>query len=33
MIKAIYLGLLMPGLLAAAGDSSAQYVRIERLSE
>jgi glyoxylase-like metal-dependent hydrolase (beta-lactamase superfamily II) len=32
MIKAIYLSLLMPGLLAAARDSSAQYVRIERLS-
>ncbi|OHB75656.1 MAG: hypothetical protein A2Z25_02190 [Planctomycetes bacterium RBG_16_55_9] len=28
----MYLGLLMPGLLAAAGDNSAQYVRIEKLS-
>lgn len=33
MIKTIYLSLLMPGLLAAAGSSSTQYVRIERLSE
>ncbi len=33
MIKTIYLSLLMPGLLAAAGDSSTQYVRIERLSD
>ena len=32
MIKVIYLSLLMPGLLAAAGDSPAQYIRIERLS-
>ncbi len=32
MLKAIYLGLLMPGLLAAAGDSAAQYTRVERLS-
>jgi len=33
MVKTIYLSLLMPGLLAAAGDSSTQYVRIERLSQ
>lgn len=32
MIKVIYLSLLMPSLLAAARDSAAQYIRIERLS-
>jgi glyoxylase-like metal-dependent hydrolase (beta-lactamase superfamily II) len=32
MIRTIYLSLLVPGLLAAAGDSPTQYVRIERLS-
>jgi cyclase len=33
MMKAIYLGLLIPGLLVAADRDSADYVRIERLSE
>ena len=33
MIKAVYLSLLMPGLPAVAGNSSAPYVRIERLSQ
>ena len=33
MIKAIYLSLFMPALLAAAGRDSTEYVRIERLSE
>ncbi|HUT47346.1 MAG TPA: MBL fold metallo-hydrolase [Sedimentisphaerales bacterium] len=33
MIKAIYLSLLMPALLAAADRGPAEYVRIERLSE
>ncbi|UCC96399.1 MAG: MBL fold metallo-hydrolase [Phycisphaerales bacterium] len=33
MLKTVYLSLLMPGLLVAAGNGSAQYVCIERLSE
>ena len=33
MIRAVYLSLLMPALLAAAGRDSTQYIRIERLSE
>jgi glyoxylase-like metal-dependent hydrolase (beta-lactamase superfamily II) len=32
MIRVIYLSLLMPSLLAAAGDNPGKYIRIERLS-
>ena len=33
MIKAVYLSLLMPSLLAAAEDSAAPYIRIDKLSD